>query len=187
MLITEKINDVYVSSIKFLNQEIDNQNPIDTAEMGIILTKIDIMLEEVFTVKEDPINQNELYRILHENDVGNPMRNGAMWRARVMKLTRNIFEEIMQSSKIPETYENHRKLLENIIKENKWTEEMEFITVGWIETNDKYTWANCKMTKRIGNNLEARMEIFKTKTMIAKECKKKTQLSKSESFITKQA
>ena len=178
MIITEVNNGVYTSSIKLLNQELKNQNPIDTIEMGITLTRIDILIEETPTVKEDPINQNELYRLIEEGDKGNPMRNGAAWRARVMKLTKDIFNEIMQSSKIPETYKQHSKLLQNIIKENKWTEAMEFVTVGWVETNDKNAWVNCKMTKRMGGNFEARMKIFQTKMKIAKECKRKTKLSK---------
>ena len=178
MIITEEEKGVYTSSIKMLNQEVDEHNPVDTIEMGLILTKIDIYIEEIQTVREDPINQNDLYKIIENGEEGNPMRNGAAWRARVMKLVKDVFSEIIQSSKIPKTFLKHRKLLMNIIKENKWTEMMEFVAVGWVETNDKHTWVHCKMTKRIGGNFEARMQIFKTKTTIANRCKKITQLSK---------
>ena len=178
MIITEKNNNVYTSSIKLLNQELENQNPIDTIEMGLILTKIDIHIEEIETIRADAIDQNDLYKLLEEGGEGNPMRNGAIWRARVMKLTKDILNEILQSSKIPAAYQKHKKVLENIIKENKWTETMEFIAVGWVETNERNTWVHSKLTKRTGGNIEARMQIFKTKTMIANKCKKKTQLSK---------
>ena len=178
MIITEKTNGVYTSSIKMLNQEINNQNPMETIEMGITLTKIDIYTSEIETIKEEPINQNELYKLIEEGENGNPMQNGAMWRARVMKLTRDVYHEIIQSSKIPETYKSHKKLLQNILKENKWTENMEFITIGWVETNKKHTWVNSKMTKRSENNFGAKLEIFKTKTTIAKKCRMKTNLSK---------
>ena len=178
MIITEKDKEVYSSSIKMLNQEINEQNPIDTIEMGLVLTKIDIFIEEIQTVRENPINQNELYEIIERGTEGNPMRNNADWRARVMKLTRDVFNEIIQASKIPETYRKHKKMLKNIIKENKWTERMEFVAIGWVESNDKHTWVNCKMTKRSGSNCEARMEILKTKTKIANKCKMKTNLSK---------
>ena len=122
MLITEKEKEVYTSCIKLTNQEINNQNPIDTVEMGLTLTKIDILIEEIDTVRDDPINQNDLYNIIERGDEGNPMQNGAAWRARVMKLTKDLFREILQSSRIPENYLKHKKVLQNIIKENKWTE-----------------------------------------------------------------
>ena len=179
MLITEENNGVYASSIKLMNNELENQNPIDTIEMGLTLTKIDILVEEIQTVREEPINQNDLYKLIEEGDKGNPMQNGAMWRARVMKLTKDVFYEIMHSSKIPETYKQHSRMLQNVIKENKWTESMEFVAVGWVETNEKYAWVCNKMTKRMGGNFEARMEIFKTKTKVLNECKKKTKLSKN--------
>ena len=178
MIITEVNNGVYKSCIKLVNQEVNNQNPIDTIDMGITLTKIDIYVEEISTVRDVPTNQNELYKILENGDEGNPMQNGAIWRARVMKLTKDLFNEIIQSSKIPETYMKHRKVLKNIIKENKWTESMEFISVGWVETNNQNSWVHSKMTKRAGCNFEAKLEIFQTKTTIAKKCKKETKMSK---------
>ena len=178
MLITEKEKEVYTSCIKLTNQEINNQNPIDTVEMGLTLTKIDILIEEIDTVRDDPINQNDLYNIIERGDEGNPMQNGAAWRARVMKLTKDLFREILQSSRIPENYLKHKKVLQNIIKENKWTEKMEFIAIGWVESNDQHVWVHSKMTKRVGFNWEAKMEIFQTKTRIANECKKRTKLGK---------
>ena len=186
MIITDKNKEVYTSCIKLTNQEINNQNPIDTIEMGLTLTKIDIYIEEIETVREDPINQNDLYKIIESGSEGNPMQNGAGWRARVMKLTKDIFYEIIQSSKIPENYQKHKKLLRNIIKENKWTEKLEFIAVGWVETDNQHAWVHSKMTKRTGFNYDAKMEIFQTKTRITNECKRKTNLGKRiKEFIIK--
>ena len=178
MIITDEEKGVYTSCIKLTNQEVKNQNPIDTIEMGMTLTKIDIYIEEIKTVRDAPTNQNEIYKIIENGEEGNPMQNGAIWRARVMKLTKDIFNEIIQSSKIPENYEKHKKMLQNIIKENKWTERMEFVAVGWVETDEQNVWVHSKMAKQAGCNLNAKLEIFQTKTMIAKRCKKKTKMSK---------
>ena len=178
MIITEENNGIYKSCIKLVNQEVNNQNPIDTIDMAITLTKIDIYIEEINTIRDVPTNQNELYKLLENGNEGNPMQNGAIWRARVMKLTKDLFNEIIQSSKIPETYGKHKKVLKNIIKENKWTESMEFISVGWVETNSQNSWVHSKMTKRAGCNFEAKLEIFQTKTKIAKKCVKETKMSK---------
>ena len=178
MLITRKIRDVYTSNIKMTNQEIKSQNPMETAKMGMILTKIDIMIAEIDTIRAEPFNQKELYKIIENNEEGNPMSNGAEWRARTMKIIRETFYEIICSSNIPENYKKHEKMLKNVIKENRWTEKMEFVAVGWVETDNQHTWTKSKMTKRSGSNFEARMEIFETKTKVAIKCQENTQLGK---------
>ena len=183
MLITRKDRNVYTTSIKMVNQEVKKQNPKETAEMGLTLAKIDIMISEIDTIRTEPFNQRELYKLIENNEDGNPMSNGAEWRARTMKLIKETFHEILFSSNIPETYSKHEKMLKNVLKENKWTEKMEFVAVGWIETDSQNTWAKSKLTKRSGSNIEARMEIFETKTKIASKCQENTELGKSQNLL----
>ena len=171
MLITANNEGIYEASITMLNKEVANYNPVDIAKMGIALTRIDIMATEISTVREEIFDLNDIYKILEGNNVGNPMRNGANWRARVMTVMKEILGSILQSSNITETYMKHYKVIHNFISENTWTENQEMITIGWVETNRTNTIVKCQMTKRCGHDFNLRMKIFETKKRITRKCK----------------
>ena len=185
MIITREKSGIYDTNIKMRNNEVEGMNPIDVAKMVINLARLDIMIEEIETIREDRYDMNEIYQILKNNTEGNPMRNGPRWRARVMSMMKEIFGQIMQTSKLPDMYITHQKVIENFIKENKWTEEQEMVIIGWVETTKEYTWARCKMTKRQGQNFKLRMEIFEMQKALSVRGKKDAQIGKKINLLYK--
>ena len=176
MLICSNNNGIYNGSILLLNREIENKEVVELVQMLTILMRIDIMLEEVPVMRANVEDLATIYNIMNEE--GNLMMNGNIWKARAMETVKHIFLTIMQASKIIETYETHQQILEKFIEENKWIEKQEYVKVGWVETFDKNVKVQVKMTKRTSDFIKQRMEIFKTKVNILKQCKKKYKLGK---------
>ena len=99
------------------------------------------------------------------------MLNGGTWKSRALETVRKTFQLIMQSSKITDSYDQHKEMLMNVLNKNKWVEKLEFVTVGWIENYEKSAKINVKLTKRNSDYITQRLEIFKTKTKILQTCK----------------
>ena len=184
MIITDEKNGMYQASITMVNDEVEGFNPIEIVKMIINLTRLDIMVEEIQTMREDRYDMNTIYKILAEGKEGNPMRNGPKWRARVMMVMKEILMRVLQTSSIPDMYRTHQKIIENFIKENRWTEDQEMIGIGWVETTAKLTCAKCKMTKRQGQNFKLRMEIFETQKKLNIRGKEDAKIGKKIYFIT---
>ena len=106
------------------------------------------------------------------------MQNGGIWRGRALETIRNILMNILQASKILEAFEGHRKVLENFLKMNSRTEGQEFVVLSWVESFEKQAKIRVKMTKRSSQFIPQRLEIFKTKMQIIKNCKENEYLGK---------
>ena len=185
MILTEEKGGLYVANMRMLNREIEGMNPVDVAKMMINLTRLDIMIEEIKTVREDRYDMNEVYRMLNNNEEGNPMRHGARWRARVMMVVKEIFNRILHAGNVTDMYNNHRRVIENFIKENRWTEDQELIGIGWVETTTNYTYARSKLTKRQGQNFHLRLEIFETKKQLIQKVRKDAEIGKKINLFIK--
>ena len=184
-MLTCKMNDgIYEGAIVVMNKEIEGRNVEEIVQMGITLVKIDIIINEIQVVRIETPDVAQMYKILENNEGGNIMRNGNAWRGRAIKTIKTIFMEIMQASNITETYDNHKKILEDFIKMNAKNERLEHVGIGWAESNEKCVRVHVKMTKRDCNHIKQRIEIFQTKTKILKSCENSTHLGKPK-FIEK--
>ena len=175
MILTLEENGMYNSSILLMNKEVEGLHPIDITKMGINLTRLDILIDEIKTIREDICDQNEVYKMIERAEDGNLMRNGRNWRARGMMVMKEVFYRVMQAKKVTEMYRTHQRVIENFIKENRWTEEQELVGVGWVETTKEFTCIKTKMTKRQGHNFDLRLEIFETKRKICQRYKKESE------------
>ena len=171
MFLTSKSNGIYNSNIHVQNREIEDRDVTDLVKMGIVLTKIDIMSQEIKTIRTECTDQAQMYKILEDKNNGNIMMCGAVWRSRVMKTIKTILLEIVQGGKMLETYENHQDVLENFIKMNQKNESQEYIGIGWVESQEKNVTIRTKLTKKDCNHIEQRVEIYQTKAKILRECK----------------
>lgn len=170
MILCSVENGIYEGSIFVQNGEIEEREVTEIVEMGIVLTKIDIMLHEIVTIRSDCVDHAQIYKILEDKENGNIMKSGTIWRSRAMKTLKIIFHEVIQASRILEMYETHKNVLTNFIEMNQKNENQEHIGIGWIERFDKHIKVKTKMTKKDCHHIDQRVEIFQTKTKILKNC-----------------
>ena len=171
MFICSENNGSYESNLQIQSREIEDRNVTELVEMGLTLTKIDIMLHEIKTIRSECKDHAQMYKILEDKENGNIMRCGAIWRSRAMKTLEVTFLEIVQGGKMLEIYEAHQNVLENFIIMNQKNENQEYIGIGWAESKDKVVTIKTKITKKDCNHMEQRVEIYQTKTRILRECK----------------
>ena len=146
MLICNLINGIYESNLLVMNKEIEGKEVTELIQMLITLTHIDIFLEEVPMIRANVRDHHTVYKLLEEE--GNIMKEGRIWRARAAETILKTFQAVMTASKIIDTYELHKEVLEKFIMDNKYDEKQEFIKIGWIETFEKNVKIRVKMTKR---------------------------------------
>lgn len=170
MILCDVNNGIYEGSILVQNNEIEEREVTEIVKMGLVLTKVDIMLHEIVTIRSDCVDHAQMYKILEDNKNGNIMKCGTIWRSRAMKTLKIVFLEVVQASRILEVYEAHQNVLTNFIEMNQKNENQEHVGVGWIETFDKHIKIRTKMTKKDCNHIAQRVEIFQTKTKILKNC-----------------
>ena len=171
MFVCSQNNGIYESNLHVQNREIEARDVTVLVQMGITLSKIDIMLHEIKTIRSDCKDYAQMYKILEDKENGNIMRCGEVWRSRAMKTLEVTFLEIVQSGKMIETYEAHQNVLENFIWMNQKNESQEYIGIGWAETSDRHVTIRTKLTKKDCNHMAQRVEIYQTKTKILKDCK----------------
>ena len=171
-------NGIYDGSILIQNGEIDGRDVTELVKMGLVLTKIDIMLHEIMTIRSDCVDHAQMYKILEDKENGNIMKCGTIWRSRAMKTLKVVFLEIVQASKILEVFETHQNVLINFIEMNQKNENQEYIGIGWAEVFEKHVKIKTKLTKKDCNHIDQRVEIYQTKTRILKSCKEIEHLSK---------
>ena len=178
MIICTLNDGIYCGSLMIMSKEIDGREVVELVQMGMTLAKIDILLDEVKVAKTEVKDFQQMYQLLEDKN-GNIMLNGGVWRGRAIETIKRTFHTILQAGSITETYDQHKKMLINFLEMNKWPEKLEFISVGWVENYDKGIKINVKLTKRNADFIEQRLEIFKTKARIIKECKENTKLGKT--------
>lgn len=183
MFICKENDGIYECNIQIQNREIEDREVTDLVQMGIVLTKIDIMIHEIKTIRSDCTDHAQMYKILDDKENGNIMRCGAIWRSRAMKTLKVTFLEIVQGGKMLEVYETHQNMLENFIRMNQKNESQEYIGIGWVEAHEKFVTIKTKLTKKDCNHMTQRVEIYQTKTKILKECKENKNLSKLECLL----
>ena len=145
MIICSVTDGIYEGSLAVTNKEIENREVIEVIQMGICLMKIDVMLEETEGIRTNTTDQALMYKLLEDAN-NNIMKNGGIWRGRALETIRNILMNILQASKIIESYENHQKVLENFLKMNSKKEGQEFVVIGWVESFEKQAKIKVKMT-----------------------------------------
>ena len=160
-----------------MSKEIDGREVVELTEMGINLMKLDIMLDEIEVARVEVRDYEQVYKILEE-ERGNPMLNGSLWRGRVMETMKKVFMTIIQAGNITDVYENHVKVVNYFIKSNSWKEKCEFVSVGWVENYEKSIKISARLVKRTSDFIAQRLEIFKTKMAIIDKCKEKQNLGK---------
>ena len=94
MFLTSKNDGIYNSNIHVQNREIEEREVTELVRMGIILTKIDIMVQEISTIRTDCTDQAQMYKILENKENGNIMMCGAIWRSRAMKTIKTILSTL---------------------------------------------------------------------------------------------
>ena len=176
MILCDVNNGIYEGNILVQSGEIEERDVTEIVEMGIVLTKMDIMLHEIVTIRSDCVDHAQMYKILEDKENGNIMKSGTAWRSRAMKTLKIIFLEVVQASRILEMYEAHKAVFTNFIEMNQKNEGQEHIGIGWIELFDKHIKVKTKMTKKDCNHIAQRVEIFQTKTRILKSCEETSQL-----------
>ena len=134
------------------------------------MAKVDIILSEVSTIRTTVKDFAQMYKLIENLEAGNLVLNGSIWKSKVFTTVKEVFMTVLQSSKIPETYDLHQKILDNFIRMNKWSEGQEHIGCGWVEDFDKHVRVKIKFTKRNQKYLEQRLKIFKTKAKIVSKC-----------------
>ena len=185
MFICNESNGIYESNIQVQNREIEDRDVTELVTMGIVLTKIDIMVHEIKTIRSDCTDYAQMYKVIEDRESGNIMRCGAVWRSRAMKTLKLVLLEIIQGGNMLEAYETHKNVLENFIQMNQKNEKQEYIGIGWAETYDKNVMIRTKITKKDSNHIDQRVEIYQTKTRILKENKENKNLGKMKIFIWK--
>ena len=178
MIICSLNDGIYEGSLSVTNKEIENRSVTEVIQLGICLMKIDVMLEETQGIRTNTTDQALMYKLL-EDENNNIMQNGGIWRGRALETIRNILMNILQASKILEAFEGHRKVLENFLKMNSKKEGLEFVVISWVESFEKQAKIRVKMTKRSSQYIPQRLEIFKTKMQIIKNCKENEFLGKN--------
>ena len=148
MFLTSKNDGIYNSNIHVQNREIEEREVTELVRMGIILTKIDIMVQEISTIRTDCTDQAQMYKILEDKENGNIMMCGAIWRSRAIKTIKTVLLDIVQGGKMLEAYESHQNVLKNFIKMNQKNESQEYIGLGWIESQEKNITIRTKLTKK---------------------------------------
>ena len=170
MLICTLSEGIYEGSILLVGKEIEDRDAEEIIKMVITMAKVDIILNEVGTVRIQVKDHAQVYKLIENLEAGNPLLNGSTWRSRVFTTVKETFMTVLQSSKIPETYDLHHKVLDNFVRMNKWCEGQEHIGCGWVENCEKHVRVRIKFTKRRQEFLPQRMKIFKTKMEIIKKC-----------------
>ena len=176
MLLCQLKDGIYEGSIMVQNKEINGIEVEGIIQMVTNLAKIDVCLNEIQTMKVEVKDLAQMYKLLEE-ERGSMMLNGAIWRGRTMETIRKIFNTIIQASSITDAYENHEKVIKSFLRKIKWSEKMEFISVGWVEGYDGKIKVNFKMTKRNTDFIKQRIELFNVKTKIANKYKENTKTS----------
>ena len=182
MLICTLSEGIYEGSILLIGKEIENRSVEDIIKMVITMAKVDIILSEVGTVRIEVKDHAQVYKLVENIEAGNLLLNGSTWRSRVFVTVKETFMTILQSGRIPETYDLHQKVLDNFVRMNKWSENQEHIGCGWVEDFDKHVRVRIQFTKRKQEFLPQRMKIFKTKMDIVKKCKKNNEIGKKYIF-----
>ena len=185
MFICNENNGIYESNIQVQNREIEDRDVTELVTMGIVLTKIDIMVHEINTIRSDCTDHAQINKVLEDKESGNIMKCGTVWRSRAMKTLKLVFMEVIQGGNMLEAYETHKNVLENFIQMNQKNEKQEYIGIGWAETYDKNVMIRTKITKKDSNHIDQRVEIYQTKTRILKENKENKNLGKMKIFIWK--
>ena len=170
MLICTLSNGIYEGSILLIGKEIEDKSVEEVIKMVITMAKVDIILNEVGTVRIQVKDHAQVYKLLENLEAGNLLLNGSTWRSRTFATVKETFMTVLQSSKIPEVYDLHHKVLNNFVRMNKWCEGQEHIGCGWVENCDKHARVRIRLTKRKQEFLPQRMEIFKTKMEVIRRC-----------------
>ena len=172
MLICTLSEGIYEGSILLVSKEVEDRTVEDIIKMVITMAKVDIILSEVGTIRTTVKDYAQMYKLIENLEAGNLVLNGSIWKSKVFITIKEVYMTVLQSSKIPETYDLHKKALDNFVRMNKWSEGQEHIGCGWVEDFNKHVRVKIKFTKRNQKYLEQRLTIFKTKAKIVKECSK---------------
>ena len=172
MLICTLSEGIYEGSILLVSKEVEDRTVEDIIKMVITMAKVDIILSEVGTIRTTVKDYAQMYKLIENLEAGNLVLNGSIWKSKVFITIKEVYMTVLQSSKIPETYDLHKKALDNFVRMNKWSEGQEHIGCGWVEDFNKHIRVKIKFTKRSQEYLEQRLTIFKTKAKIVKECSK---------------
>ena len=170
MLICTLSEGIYEGSILLVSKEVEDRTAEDIIKMVITMAKVDIILSEVGTIRTTVKDHAQVYKIIENLEAGNIVLNGSLWKSRAFMTMKEVFMTVLQSSKIPEMYDLHQKVLENFVRMCKWSDNQEHIGCGWIEDFSKHVRVKIKFTKRSQKYLEQRLKIFKTKARIVKKC-----------------
>ena len=183
MILCRERNGIYEGSVMLMSEkEIDGKEPMEIVRMITNLARIDIVLEEIVTARTEVQDYAQMYKILEEKD-GNIMMSGSIWRGRAVETVQMIFNTIVQSGNITETYDTHEEVLNNFLENTRWNEKMDFISIGWIENYEGKVKVKFKMTKRNSDFIEQRLELFKTKAKLVTKYKETSNLGKKIEFI----
>ena len=180
-----KNDGIYEGSVLLVNKEIEDRSVEDVVRMVITLAKVDIILEEVGTIRSVVQDFAQMYKLIEGLDTGNILLNGSTWKSKAFVTIKEVFMTIMQSGKLTETYDNHQKVLDNFVRMSKWTDGQEHIGCGWVESYDKHVRVRIKFTKRSQEFLEQRINIFKTKTELIRKCNDNNKLGKIKIYCKK--
>ena len=178
MLICTLSEGIYEGSILLIGKEIEDRTVEDIIKMVITMAKVDIILNEVGTVRIEVKDHAQVYKLIENLEAGNLLLNGSAWRSRAFVTVKETFMTILQSSRIPEMYDLHCRVLDNFIRMNKWSENQEHIGCGWVEDFDKHVRVKIQFTKRKQEFLPQRMKIFKTKMDIVRKCNENREIGK---------
>ena len=169
MILCTLKDGIYRGNIMVLNKELKGREVVSLVQMALNLAKIDILLDEVKVAKTEVKDHQQIYKLL-EDENGNLLLNGGLWKGRALETVKTTFQTILYARNIAETYEQHEKMLKNVLEKCKWSERLEFVSIGWVENFDKTIKINVKLTKRSTDFIEQRLEIFETRTKILKNC-----------------
>ena len=170
MLICTLSEGIYNGSILLIGKEIEDRSVEDVIKMVITMAKVDIILAEVGTVRTEVKDHAQIYKLIENLEAGNLLLNGGIWRSRAFATVKETFMTVLQSSRFPDMYDLHHRVLNNFVRMNKWCENQEHIGCGWVENFDKHVRVKIQFTKRKQEFLPQRMKIFKTKLEISKRC-----------------
>ena len=185
MLICTLSDGIYEGSILLVSKEVEDRTVEDIIKMVITMAKVDIILSEVGIIRTTVKDYAQMYKLIENLEAGNLVLNGSVWKSKVFVTVKETFMTVLQSSKIPEMYDQHQKVLDNFVRMNKWSEGQEHIGCGWVEDFNKHVRVKIKFTKRNQKYLEQRLTIFKTKAKIVNECSKNNTNGKKNYFIRK--
>ena len=183
MLICSVNEGIYEGSVLLVNKEIEDRNVEDVIKMTITLAKVDIILAEVGTIRTEVADYAQVYKLIENTEAGNILLNGSTWKSKTFLTIKEVFMTIMQSGKLPETYDCHQKVLNNFVRMSKWADGQEHIGCAWVESYDKHVRVKIKLTKRSQEFLEQRLNIFRTKTELVTKCKENDKIGKPNFYF----